>query len=153
MLMNIRNTMCINSYHFLWLKNRKLNTTHNILKFLSNFSQVLYHLQTYSRSMIWTTFLSFQVLGRIFSRWKLTQHEAPREHTQESKVKKRHVYLFGSLFSALHLMLRQMFSFRAPVLFRCGSGSYSLSFMLPRYIISFRPLYLYHLINLRIIVI
>lgn len=79
--------------------------THYSKAFLQLQSGAIFcHFQTCSRSLIWTTFLNFQVLGQIFSRWELAQHEAPREHTQEGKVKKLHVYLYSSLFSTLHLM-------------------------------------------------
>lgn len=72
---------------------------------------ILYNFQKCLRSLISATLVNFQVLGHIFSRWKLPQREAPREHTQEGKVKNVRVYLYSSSFSALHLMSGQIFTF------------------------------------------
>lgn len=74
----------------LWLKSRhrKVSTTHEILKLLCNFSQVLYlQLPVLFKSLTSAPFVHCQVLRHIFSRWKLSLHEAPREHTQEAKGK------------------------------------------------------------------
>jgi len=72
---------------------------------------VFCNFQSYLGSLVSAILVNFQVLGHIFSRGKLPQHEASREHTQECKVTNLLMYLYKSSFSALHLMSGQIFSF------------------------------------------